>query len=216
MVTPLVYWHIHFPYENFTWNQFFIKTELIKILFPGCLFFYVLTFFLYVFYETKRTFRNGFNWPKNIAIFAAAFGWGLVSVLSHSPLLIYFTVVLAHDVSYTIFVWLIGRRDILLTKRPIKWISWFSPLGFLAYGILIVVISQIILLLHHRLVGHSYPNLIFGKLFSEIIFQEGWWNSFGIALFFSTQAHHYFIDRFLWKKEKDLDYLIRTGKFPLS
>lgn len=216
MATPVCYWHISFPYEAFTWNQFFIKSQIFGLIFPVMLFAYIFCFLGYAYLETKRTIRNRkFNWPKNIAILAAAAGWGMVSVLSHTPLLIYFTVVLAHDVSYTVFVWLIGRRDRRLLEGKVSWLSWFSSLGLVWYLFLLIILSQLVLLFHHRLVGHSYANLIFGNLLDAVKYKEGWWNSFGVALFFSTQAHHYFIDRFLWKKEKDLEFMMRAGKFSL-
>ena len=33
----------------------------------------------------------------------------------------------------------------------------------------------------------------------------------GLAIFFATQAHHYLIDRYLWRKEKDYAHFLRTN-----
>lgn len=217
MVTPVLYWHLTFPYKHFLWKTHFLKSNLIEYLFYLSAAIYIVSFVLYGFNEIKRSLRNGYvNWAKNLAFFSAALGWGVVSLLSDSVLLIFFTVVLTHDVSYTCFVWLIGRRDQQKIQKKIPWRSWFSVPGFIIYVVVLVIVSQVILVIHHRLVGHHVPNVVYGNLFAGIPYIAGWVESFGIALFFATQGHHYFIDKYLWKKEKDLEYMVKTGKYSLS
>lgn len=217
MITPVLYWHVTFPYEEFLWKMHFLKFGVFQYLFYLSALIYCISFIAYGFFEIKRSLRNGYvNWAKNLAFFSAALGWGVVSILSDSALLIFFTVVLTHDVSYTCFVWLIGRRDQQKISKKIPWKSWFSIPGFLFYILALGIVSQVILVVHHRMVGHHVSNVVYGNLFSWIPYMTGWAGSFGIALFFATQGHHYFIDRFLWKKEKDLEYMIKTGKHSLS
>ncbi len=217
MITPVLYWHTSFPHEQFLWKLHFIKSDLIEYLFYASFATYLISFILYCFFEMKRSIRNRyFNTAKNLAFFSAALGWGVVSLLTDSALLVFFTVVLTHDISYTCFVWLIGRRDQQKVVKKIPWRSWFSVPGFIIYVGVLVAISQLILGVHHRLVGHHAANLVWLNLFDSIPHARGWPESFGIGLFFATQGHHYFIDRFLWKKEKDLDYMVKTGKYSLS
>lgn len=217
MVVPVIYWHVSFPYTDFLWKVHFFKHDFFQYLFYAGAFVYGASFVLYGYFEYVRYKKNGYsNIAKNLAILAPAVGWGCVSFASDTFLLIFFTVVLTHDMSYTCFVWLIGRRDQMKTNKKIPWQSWFSIPGAMVYLVTLIVGAQVVLVIHHRLVGHHVPNLIFGNLFSGIPHVSGWVESFGIAIFFATQAHHYFIDRYLWKKEKDLDYMVKTGRFQLS
>lgn len=217
MIVPVIYWHISFPYEDFLWKLHFFKYDLFQFLFYAGALIYFLSFVFYSYFEIQRSIKNGhWNPAKNLAILAAAVGWGCVSLSPQAFLLIFFTVVLTHDMSYTCFVWLIGRRDQLKVRKEIPWQSWFSIPGAIVYFVTLIVGAQVVLAIHHRLVGHHVPNIIFGNLFSAIPYEKGWMESFGIAIFFATQAHHYFIDRYLWKKEKDLDYLVKTGRIQLS
>lgn len=217
MITPVLYWHLHFPTEKFLWKMHFIKSDFSEFLFYTSASIYLISFIIYGFHEVKRSLRNGYvNWAKNLAFFSAALGWGVISILSDSAWLIFFTVVLTHDVSYTCFVWLIGRRDQERVNKKIPWRSWFSVPGFLIYVLVLIIISQVILVVHHRLVGHHAPNTLYGNLFDGIPYVAGWVESFGIALFFATQGHHYFIDKYLWKKEKDLSYMVMTGKYQIE
>lgn len=214
MVTPLLAWHTFMPYDQFGWNTFLIKSPLIQNLVYPAAALYFFCGILYIYWEADRTFRTKtFNLGKNLALLSGALGWGLVSILAESKLLIFFTVVLAHDLSYIVLVWLIGRRDKKLSEGKIGLASWWSVPGFLGYLCCLVVVSQLILLIHHRFIGKDYPNLVFGNILRN--FTDEYFISIGFAIYFATQAHHYFIDRYLWKKEKDYNFLVKAGKTSL-
>lgn len=216
MVCPVIYWHIAFPKPDFHWKRYFIDVPFIHELFWLAATFYGVSFLGYCYYEIQRSFRlSQINIAKNLALFSAALGWGIVTFMSHTPYLIFFTVVLSHDLSYVVFVWLIGRRDQVLVKKKVPLWSWFSLPGAIAYLFLLIYGAQAYLNVHLRLIGSRMPNILYGKLFDFVTYHPGWLESLGFALFFSTQAHHYFIDRYLWKKEKDLEYLVKTGKYSL-
>lgn len=217
MALPVLYWHLSFPYDLFTWVKFFPKWGPINLFLTPLLILYILCWVSYLVMEVRRSLRNNqINIPKNLSILSAAVGWGAITLLSESPMLVYFTVVLAHDLSYTTFVWFIGRRDQKMISGKIPWRSWSSVPGFFMYLLAIVVVSQFVLLLHHRFAGSSYPNLVFGNYMEAVKVGNKWMTDLGFAIFFATQAHHYFIDRYLWKKEKDLEYMVKTGKHSLS
>jgi hypothetical protein len=215
MWTPVLYWHIDFPKKNFYWFENFIKNPVTQSLFYPAIAAYVFCLVAYVVAEVKRSKRNQvINWPKNIALSASALGWGLIAFMIKSPILIFFTVVLTHDISYIFLVWFIGRRDVKLQKKEVPWYSWWSVPGFAWYMFAIVLIGQTIMALHGE-IGHNLNRDYFlvGKFFNDIPYSEGWWQNFGYAIFYATQAHHYFIDKFLWKKEKDLSFMMKTGQY---
>ncbi len=215
MWTPVFYWHIDFPKKDFYWNLHFLRNPVTQNIFYPAIIAYGFCLIAYVIAEYKRTIRNQmFNWPKNLALGLAAFGWGLVSIMVESKILIFFTVVLVHDLSYIFLVWFTGRRDEKLLNKKISWYSWWSVPGFSWFLFSIVLMGQLTMALHGR-VGHNLDRdwLIVGKIFGGIPFSEGWWQNVGLALFYATQAHHYFIDKYLWKKEKDLSFMMKTGQF---
>lgn len=215
MWTPVLYWHIDFPKKDFYWNLHFLKNPVTQNLFYPAIAAYAFCLVAYVFAEYKRTKRNQmFNWPKNIALTLSALGYGLISIMVESKMLIFFTVVFTHDVSYIFLVWFIGRRDEKLKTKKIAWYSWWSVPGFTWYLLALILMGQTIMALHGEL-GHDLNRHYFlvGKFFNDLPWSAGWWQNFGFALFYATQAHHYFIDKFLWKKEKDLSFMMKTGQF---
>lgn len=218
MVVPLIYWHIDFPLKDFYWIQYFFKSDYFTNLFQVTLALYVLSFAAFVYFEFMRTKQNRFfNVPKNMAILATAMGWGIVSIAIDAPQLVFFTVVLTHDLSYTFLVWITARRDKVLQHGKVAWVSWFSVPGLLAFMIVLVAMSQLVLLIFSEMAKNVNINhFIFGTLFNHEPFEERWIRSLGWAIFFGTQAHHYFIDRFLWKKEKDYAYMKHTGRLGVS
>jgi hypothetical protein len=218
MFTPVIYWHTKaFSYE-YKWVSMFIKSPYISYLLWPALILYGVTFLLYVKSEYARTKQNQlFNIPKNLSILSAILSWGLISILSDSTLLIIFTVTLSHDLSYTFYVWFIGRRDETIQKKKINWFTWWSVPGFFAYVAILVLFSHIIMVVHLELTKDlNWGYWIYGDLFNGIPKGNGFWLNVGWALFFATQAHHYFIDRYLWKREKDLDYMVKTGRIQLN
>lgn len=216
MVVPLIYWHITFPDKSFLWKLFFLESAFFELLIFPALMYYFFSLVGYAYFEYKRYQRTKFfNYPKTLAILSPALGWGIISLFPESKYLIYFSIVLTHDMSYSFFVWLIGRRDRKLLSNNVSWFSWSSIPGFFFYFAVIILVSQVILVVHHRYVGHSVPNPIFGDFFNFLVYSPGWKQDFGVALFFATQGHHYFIDRFLWKKEKDLNYVMNLSKSKL-
>jgi hypothetical protein len=218
MWTPVLYWHTYFPKQGFYWTLHFVKHPYVQALFWPAIILYAFTFGCYVFAEGKRWKRNGIiNWPKNLAILTSALGWGLVSIFVEAQILIFFTVILTHDLSYTFFVWIIGRRDDKIRNKKVPWFSWFSIPGFFIYLFAIIFISQIVMATYAEM-AHDLNRdyLIVGKFFNNLPSSPGWWQEFGAAFFFGTQAHHYFIDKYLWKKEKDLAYMVNTGRYAVE
>lgn len=218
MWTPAIYWHISFPKSTFTWPVFFIKHPAMEYLFFSLLFLYSVVFILYLRNEFLRWQEKGiFNIPKNVALASAAIGWGAVSLLSEHSVLIMFTVVLTHDLSYTFFVWFTGRRDEKLLKGQVRWLSWWSMPGLVFYILVIILISHPIMVMHLEMSQNKDVDYwLFGTLFNGLPNENSWWQNLGWALFFATQGHHYFIDRYLWKKEKDLAYLVSRGEFIIN
>ena len=215
MWTPVLYWHINFPKPDFSWAYFFIKNPLTKMLFWPAITAYIFCFCYYLYAETKRwKTKKIFNLPKNMALLSSAVGWGAVSLLPENKLLIMFTVVLTHDLSYTFFVWYIARRDQGIIKGSISWMSFSSIPGFFIFLMAIILISHPIMVLHLEMAQNKDLDYwLFGTFFNNAPSDNEWWKNFGWAIFFATQAHHYFIDRYLWKKEKDLSYMVATGAF---
>lgn len=218
MAAPVLLWHVKGIGYEFKWTMLFWKSPFLEYLVWPVFAVYLTSLCLYIHDEYKRTQRNGmFNIPKNLALLTAMIGWGGVSVLTHAPMLIMFTVVLTHDLSYFFYVWMIGRRDHKTIKQKVHWFSWWSIPGFIAYFVFLIVLGDVIMTVH--LESTQDPNwnyVIWGQIFNGIGVQKGWLLSFGWAIFFATQAHHYYIDRYLWKKEKDLAYMVKTGRVKLS
>lgn len=214
MWTPVIYWHINFPKKDFYWSVNFLKLPYIESIFYLVATLYALSAGFYVWTELRRWKKNSvINIPKNLAVLAGALGWGSISLFPEISVLIMFTVVLTHDVSYTALVWMMARRDHKITYKKVKWFSWWSGPGMIFYVGVLIAGSHFIMVIHQELARDAELNyFLYGKIFNHITSSAREWQSFGWALFFATQAHHYFIDRFLWKKEKDLAYMIATGK----
>lgn len=218
MWTPVIYWHINFPKKDFYWSARMLPVPYIDVLFTVASFLYAATAAIYIVLEVTRWKRNGIiNIPKNLALFSAAIAWGGVSLFSDVVVLIMFTVVLTHDVSYTVLVWMICRRDEKIINKKINWFSWWSAPGFAFYVVVLVLFSHLIMVLHLELARNAEMDyVIYGKIFNNITSSSAFLQQFGWGLFFATQAHHYFIDKFLWKKEKDLSYMVFTGKYQVE
>lgn len=218
MFTPVVYWHTKSLAYEYKWIMMFIKSPLFEYLLWPMVALYGICLVIYTRDEYRRTIRNGMvNLPKNISLLSAMLGWGLVSIFSESTMLVMFTVTFTHDVSYAFYVWFIGRRDHSIIKGKVSWLSWWSLPGFFFYMGVLIVFSDMIMTSHLELVyDHNWNYYVWGKTFNFLKVEQGWLVSFGWSLFFATQAHHYFIDKYLWKKEKDLAYMIKTGKYSLS
>ncbi len=218
MWTPVIYWHINFPKKNFYWSARMLPIPYVDIIFTLACVLYAASAIVYLVFEIKRSKKNGiFNIPKNLALFSAAIGWGGVSLFSDVAVLIMFTVVLTHDVSYTVLVWMFCRRDEKIIKKKINWFSWWSAPGFAFYVVALVLFSHLIMVIHLELARNTEMDyVIYGKIFNNITSSSAIWQHFGWGLFFATQAHHYFIDKFLWKKEKDLSYMVITGKHQIQ
>ncbi len=218
MAAPVLLWHVKGIGYDFKWTMRFWKPAFLEFLIWPVFALYAVSFVLYVIDEYKRTKRNElFNIPKNLSLATAMLGWGGVSLLTDAPMLIMFSVVLTHDMSYFFYVWIIGRRDHHTIKKKVHWFSWWSVPGFLVYFIALIALGDIIMTVH--LESTQDPNwdyFFWGKTLNGIGLQQGWMLSFGYAIFFATQAHHYYIDRYLWKKEKDLSYMVKTGRIQLS
>lgn len=217
MVCPVIYWHVKFPKPDFTWAYFFLKSPVFSYLVIPAFTLYGFCLILYVSNEYKRwKTKQIFNVPKNLALAAAAIGWGAISLLPESKLLIMFTVVLTHDMAYTVFVWYIGRRDTKIQTSKVSWFSWWSVPGFFLYVIAIIAVSHPIMVLHLEMARNAEMDYwMLGKIFNNAPY-SGWWQNFGFAIFFATQGHHYFIDKYLWKKEKDLAYLVHSGQMQVG
>ncbi len=218
MWAPVIYWHaVPFGYD-YKWVSLFIKIPGIEFISIMVFVIYAFSFLNYIRMEFVRFKKDHFfNIPKNLSLLSAILGWGIVSILSDSTSLVIFTVTLTHDLSYTYLVWVIGRRDKKILNQKLKIFSWNSIGGFIFYVLCLVLISHIIMITHLELTKDlNWNYLIYGKMFNFLKSDNQWLTNFGWSLFFATQAHHYFIDRFLWKKEKDLEYMVKTGKYSLS
>jgi hypothetical protein len=214
MWTPVIFWHIEFPFDTYYWVVHFIKFLYAKELFQIALLFYFLSSILFVYFELKRFLKTKVvNTPKLLAIFSAGLAWGSVSFFKDVPILIFFTVVLTHDVSYIVLVWFIGRRDKILTQNKIKWNSLWSVPGSIVYFLGILIISRLVIGVHAEIVfdlNKSY--FLIGTLLNDLKNDSTFLIKLGWSIFFVTQGHHYFIDRYLWKKEKDLSYILNNKK----
>jgi hypothetical protein len=218
MLGPVIHWHAYWKGYDFKWPKLFFKIPGIEFISVLVWVVYGLLLLHYLYMEFRRTKRNRFfNIPKNLSVLSVVLGWGCITWLSESTTLIVFTIILTHDLSYTYLVWAIGRRDEKLIHKKIKIFSWNSVIGFFFYVVVLILFSHVIMIIHLELTrDNNWNYLIYGKLFNSIKTDNQWLINFGWSLFFATQAHHYFIDRFLWKKEKDLEFMIKTGRYPLS
>lgn len=214
MWVPVIYWHIKFPYDTYYWVIHFIKIPFVHTLFYVGLSLYCSSFLIYVYFERKRFIANKiFNMPKNLAIISAALGWGAVSFFNDVPVLIFFTVVLTHDFSYLVLIWFIGRRDEKTLNNKVRWISFWSVPGAFIYVLVVLFVSRLVIGIHAELVfdmNKSY--FLIGTLFNSLSNDSRWLIKLGWSVFFATQGHHYFIDKYLWKKEKDFSYLTYSKK----
>lgn len=215
MVTPVLVWHVKGLDYQYKWVSIFYKSPLFSYLLPVAAGLYLLTLCLYVVHEWNRSRRNGFfNLPKNLALLVGACSWGAASLLPQATSLIIFTVTFTHDISYMFIVWFTGRRDEKILRNEVRWISWYSFPGLLFFFGVLIVLSDVLICIHLEMTyDHNWNYWIWGRTFNFLDRAEGWWLSFAWSIFFATQAHHYFIDRFLWKKEKDLTFMIQTGKY---
>lgn len=218
MITPVVYWHISFTDPKGIWHKDFIKHDGWKYAFVTCAFFYGISFISYCLSEYKRTKINkNFNIAKNLAVVSTVFGWGIISFLPQNPLIITLTVQLTHNISYVVLIWIIGRRDTKIMNGVVPLISWFSKPGLFFYALAILVVSQTVMVVYKEMsfdFNHNY--FIVGTALNWIPKGTGVWEHLGRGIFFATQIHHFIIDAYIWKKEKDLPYMIKTGQFSLK
>lgn len=211
MITPLIFWHFHNTNPEGVWFRELFKHEFFLTAFyvSVCLLSVALTGYIY--FEVKRTRQNNyFNIAKNLTIFSTLVGWGIVSFLPQNSLVLAFTVQLHHNLSYVALVWIIGNRDLRLSQKKGGW-SFYTMRGLFIYMIGIAILGQVIFTLYIELNSQtSSHNVLFGSLLNFIPKGEGAFEDLGRGLFFATQIHHFIVDRYLWRKEKDFAYVLAS------
>ena len=237
IITPILYWHFNSPkaLSFFPWFKSLITIPLDQSVMILPIGIYFTSMICYVFWEIQSyKAGEGFNFPKNLAILSSHLGWGIVSLFPDYFFLIYFAIIWAHDVSYIFFGWSIGNRDQRLQAPKVKKrFHWSSPLGAIGYFIAIMVLGDVVLTIAKlfqnypkvsyypedilylpKEIGHKFSEFLTSQLnfLKEIQIKERSVKTFGFSVFFGTQAHHYLIDRYLWRKEKDYAHQLRIKK----
>lgn len=223
MFYPVFYSHYRPELKGFYWESGYIHIpegpgSVVNALFAasvigaGC---------FYCYHEYKRSKKNAmFNWPKNLALLGGLLGWNLAVFMSRGNSTIFFTVVLVHDMTYIMMVWLTGRRDRKLQtadsnpKEWQEWLRWTSPLGFVWYFFTLNLVGLIVICAYYQIEkGHLAYEVFFGDFFSALpSLKDTAFSGFGTSIFFTTQVTHYVMDGYLWKKEKDYKFHLAQAK----
>ena len=228
VLAPVVSWHVQAPTAllGMYWTQYFLRADWLAPLSQWLWYGYGLAAAGYWFIQWRYVWCGGsVPLPKYLVLLLAHLGWGALSLFPDKGMLFWLGVVLYHDLSYFMFIWLIARRDHRLQQLPRpRWFSWKSWPGALGYVFLVCLLADLLIHAHLSLVAGSYKKgfhalllpagvietltgwyqTMLGAFESQLLFLVGW------ALFFSIQAHHYFIDRYLWKREKDWAWVQRA------
>lgn len=230
IIAPILGWHAHPPgaIRGSYWITHFLKAPWLSDAAVAVWVAYAILALAYWSLQARLLWRRGVvPVPKYLVLLFAHAGWGAISLFPDKGMLYWLGVVLYHDLSYFMFIWWVARRDQKLGDRPtFKWYSWKSCFGLFGYILGTSFLADLVLhvylsLSHGRFVKTFFslvvPNSLTGalaRLYEELMssVDKSWLAIVGLSIFFSIQAHHYFIDRYLWKKEKDLAWQMRRRK----
>lgn len=198
---PIAYWHSH--HRAFTW---FIADDFISIALPqlgmiaGILF--ALSLAAYAAKEIYFSLKEKtINLPKHLLLLGTAISWGVGIVVFNSDIAFTATNVIAHGVPYMALVWVFGRNQNDMGKKP--------------------YVSGLV----ERLFNWKTIPIFMAVLFGLAFMEEGLWDGlvwrehggiFGpfsllppvksedimvwlIPLLALPQAVHYVLDAFIWK-----------------
>ena len=223
VVTPIVGWHVRTPVPLALgpWPDAFFRHPWLGVLHGTLFYAHLLVTVLYWGFQVHLWRRDKFiPLSKYLALLFPHLAWGMVAWLPSYQLLFWVMVVFYHDLSYFFFVWAVARRDQRLpTALPPRKTLWTSVWALPFYVLVVALLANVIGWMGgvaQRFNGEA-------DLFHLMkLFPEAWqWQvretlndflagidreslrNFGFAWIFAIQAHHYFIDRYLWKKEKD-------------
>lgn len=219
MLYPFIYWHDSYNLSNFYWRTFLYNIPYISYIEIIARFAFLFSGLFYIYSEVKNTIQNKFfNIPKNMTIAATILAWNASIIFPKFNSLIFYAVIYTHYLNYVVVVWSIGRRDKKLQgiEEPKGWrklFCWTSVPGFFTYSFFINAIAIFIYtfwlwVAHYKL----YDSWLYKEIiiyFPQIKNRELFWWHVVDALFYTTQGTHYFIDGFLWKKEKDYAWHLR-------
>lgn len=229
VVTPVLAWHVEVPAPlvKMPWISTFIHFSWQPQLYQLLLACYAGVALVYWVMQIKVC-REQHHVPltKYLAILFSHFGWGGVALLPDYQLFFWIMVVFYHNLAYFFFVWATGRKDrTLTTQSEIPWWHWTSWPGLLVYPIAVTIISDVagwvgsIRSFRGVLSSFVMLRLFFPLDMASHWLQAGsaWLSTFdlatvknvGWAWYLAIQGHHYFIDRYLWRKEKTLAWVLR-------
>jgi len=228
MVYPVIWWHTVEKHTNFYWRKFFFDIPFIDSMEVALRVIYILSALFYMYYELRITKRTKmFNIPKNLSVLGAAIGWGCSIIFFEYSYLVTFCVVYTHNIAYFFLIWIVAKRDKALLNIPDpkgfkKIITWTTKEGFILYFLGVNAAAMFILgvinyivrnIQNHKIIfGNVDMNLAIGWLFPQSDNYYGYYASFVYALYFTIQGTHYFIDGFIWKKEKDFAFHLAQQK----
>ena len=230
VLTPILSWHVSLPgqLKQEVWGQELWRHAWFTPLFWLSLTFYALSALFYWGMQWRLCRENRFiPLTKYLLLIMPHLGWASVSLFPEQGLTYRLLIILYHDASYFYFVWAIARRDQRLQEgESARFFHWTSWAGLPIYVLAISLVSDVVRWLCHE--GRNFDGLIERPSLLLWLLPEGWtklalqwanqWlqtmspenlSDVAWATFFAIQAHHYFIDRFLWKKEKDYAWHLR-------
>jgi hypothetical protein len=229
VVAPVLAWHVEVPAPlvAMPWVSVFLRFSWLPQLYHVVLTCYATVALVYWVMQLKVC-REQKTIPltKYLAILLPHFGWGGVALLPDYQLFFWIMVVFYHNLAYFFFVWATGRTDrALTTQRAIPWWHWTSWPGLLVYSVGVTILADVagwlgsIKFFSGVLSSFLLLRLCFPADLAKEWLQVGgaWLSGFdpatvknvGWAWYFAIQGHHYFIDRYLWRKEKTLAWVLR-------
>jgi hypothetical protein len=225
MAYPIIWWHAHNGNKKLYWKAYLIDIPYINIIENILLITYIISGLFYLYYEFKITQRNkAINLPKNITLLSTIICWTYSIMYSELAVSFMFAVIYSHNITYFIIIWSTARRDYLLQGYKFsekfigRFFNWRSYEGFWIYFFGMNLIAAFILSIYVWITHGNQIKIIFFKLDYSWIPTGTDINSIYFAiisgLYFATHANHYFIDAFLWKKEKDYAWHLKN-KGPL-
>lgn len=204
---PIIYWFVNIDTRNYIW---FYQWEFIKLpnfLFPLLWFVFIIIILFYIFYEIFRIYTwKKVNLLKYFYIFITFYIWFNGIVWNNSLVIFAFWNVLLHWLNYFWISYLSTKNKIERWKyETYKFIKNVLEFWFVGFLWLLLFISVIEEYLWDQFFRNEHLDFWWSYFYNYSLNMNSIFLAIIIWLLSVPQLTHYYLDRYVWRKEFEPD-----------
>ncbi|MFM2385973.1 MAG: hypothetical protein RL660_730 [Bacteroidota bacterium] len=201
-IYPLVYWHVHGPFQ-FTWftaNDFvFLRHPILEVM-ARYLYFAILA--VYVISLVMRATEKQMNASMtHLVILGTILSWYAGIVYYNSDLCFSLLNVASHGIPYLAIVWLYGKKQTQKLGDTSAYSKLYKPIGVLIFLAIPVLFGFLEEGLWDAWYWHDQAHL-FKMFYGAKVLASKEFLQIAIPALLTPQLTHYVLDGFIWKVSK--------------